>query len=122
MVEQWLYELGQQPEALDDDALIGRELQQVFDDEAKTFAPEPVKGFKHGLRRAIDPPLVHAHFLKLSEEWTVFRATPRRVVRRRIVRRIEPQAMLGREAASDRRLARAATAADPIHVPQPAAQ
>src|SRR5258708_6810658 len=101
MVEQRLDELRQQPEALNDDAFVWSKLQQVFDDEAEAFAPEPVKGFKHGLRRAIGPPLVHAHLLELSKKWTGSRGTPPCVVRHRIVRRIVLQAMLGREPARD---------------------
>jgi hypothetical protein len=122
IMQQRLHEVWQQPEALGDDALIRRERQQILDDQAEALAPEPVEGFKHGLRRAIDPPLVHAHLHELGQVRTVAGPPSTRVVAHRLVRRIEPQAMLVCQAARDRGLAGAAGASDPIDMPQSAGQ
>jgi hypothetical protein len=65
--EQRPYELGQQVETFNDNGLIRREFLQVFDDEAETLAPKPLKGVKQGLRRAIDPSLVHRHPLNSAK-------------------------------------------------------
>src|SRR5262245_62716297 len=87
IMQQRLHEVWQQPEALGDDTLIRRERQQILYDQAEALAPEPVKGFKHDLRRAIDPPLVHAHLHELGQARTVLRQPSMRMVAHRLVRR-----------------------------------
>jgi hypothetical protein len=46
ITQQRLHEVWQQAEALGDEALIRRERQQILDDQAEAFAPEPVKKFQ----------------------------------------------------------------------------
>ena len=64
--EQRLHEVRQQPEALDDDARLLRQAEEIFDDQAEALAPKPVERLQHGLRRPVHPSLVHVHGQELG--------------------------------------------------------
>jgi hypothetical protein len=120
--EQRFDEVRQHSEALRDHAGSRRQAQHVFDDQAECLAPEPREGVEHGLWRPVHPALVHVHGLEPAQVRGVFRRAAAGVIRHHLVGRVHVQAVLGRDALSDGRLARAAAATDPVDVLQPCPQ
>jgi hypothetical protein len=85
----------------------------------RSIHPERSEGVEHGLRKPVQPPLVHVHLIKSAGEWALLRWGPAAVVAYCFVRGVVPQTILIRQALGDRRLAGAAAATNPVNVPQP---
>ena len=108
----------QQAEALGDHAGLPREALEIFDDQVKALAPEPVERVQHGLGGPVHPSLVHVHGRELAQERAVLSRAPPGMVRHQVVGRIEMKPVPGRHATGDGRLAGTAPATDPVDVPE----
>jgi hypothetical protein len=120
--QQRLHQARQQPEALGDHAGSGRQAEEVPDDQPEALAAEPVERLEHDLRRPADPALVHVHGGELAQVRAVRRAAAAAVIGHHVVGRVPAQAVPGGQAAGDGRFARAAAAADPVHMAEPGPQ
>lgn len=116
--ENRFHELRQDPKALNDYSTASGELEEILDDHIEALAPKPMEGLKHCRRRSAKPSVVHIHGNKLVQKWQVFRLASAGVPGHHVIGSVQMQAILICYSASNGRLSRAASAADPIHMAQ----
>src|SRR5262245_58580555 len=101
--ENRLHKMRQYSETLHDHSKISRDAEEIFDDHIEALATKPWEGFKHRRRRSVHPSVVHVHGNKSVQKWAIFRLASAVVIRHRVIRRVQMQALLVRDSTSNGR-------------------